>query len=295
MGFRNATSCSCCATEPCDCECPDGGTPAELLIDIPAFGPGQSIGCGICEDLDGLYSLPRGYSSEAYFTPINGETFRCSWAYESDIMGPYYCGNYEPIYYFRQIIEARTFCAYQKDGHIYTNWEKPEGATLVGRAFEVIMRLQALWSRIYLEYPEDCYSVNIKDPTDDFFSCAYGVYNLMPSNGYDPSYCCNDPYNIDGENTTTYDCDYCLPNDVIIHGIGQCGGQAYGKWVWRSIFSTNRKCLTFEEGFRLVDDQEEIERRQITSWRNRRKLSEDECKVVVPLCDAPIVINVEGV
>lgn len=309
MGFRNATSCSCCAQEPCACYCPDIDAALDLIIDIPNFGPGAGIACGMCEDLDGLFSLAYG---QPFFTPriayLPG--LGCYYQYLGDLRGSYYCGDYEPIYFNQQMIEARTFCAYEKDGHIYDDTQaKPDGAKLIGRAIEVMYTLAVFWNQIYWPLSEYCYTVNTAYPLTRQEACEMSLYGAVGIGSVIGNYCCGyDPYdpnfiptinNIDPSLTTIYNCDYpspfCNQNIGAGEGMGAdvCVGGAFGCWLWRTIISQKANCWKSPLSLSLVTDEEELSRRYISSWRNRRDLSETVCKVISPLCDAPNVITVE--
>jgi hypothetical protein len=184
-------------------------------------------------------------------------------------------------------LDARTYCAYEKDGVIYDT--NIEGSRLVGRAIEVRLKLSiSIW---YAGYGGCGF---IKDPTFDremqkFYGCLdlynnsilypdeYGV--MVPGVSYGDSYdfCCvydhpYDPYPLG-------DCTMYGAYDDLGYG----ANYADLVFVWRTINSLNHECAGQLETLRFVPEE---------SYSYRYYEDGGSCQRH-ELCDAPGVITWE--
>ena len=306
MGFRNATSCSCCAKEPCDCECPDTSPETvigDAIVTIDGFTAGSEYECGLCQNLNGEFGLVPGggqtiifgSAGECLFDPTMASSMTCLGSYGTLLAGGFggagqgffFCGEYEPLLYAEMKLAGRTYCAYEKDGKIYRDDTKPEGAKLIGRAIEIRLLITGIPVGIYVPGDYNCYSIELPGSlyktTFDLCYAATSPYGFG-------ELCCSTPIDVYSTlGTCLYDCGFSLD----LACIDPACFIAYGFWSWRTILSTKRKCHGLNESLKLITDEEELSREYLfLNRRLRTPIGQDNCQSFT-LCNPPSSIKLE--
>ena len=263
MGFRNAPSCSCCNLPPCYCECEGDLYKSweryvEVEFDLTAASGTND--CGTCQFVSGDYIL--NFYAGDFTDPVKGY---CNYRYKAVDFNQVACDSFYVTPLVSWIyqastsiqIDARTYCAYLKDGKIYD--EEVEGSKLVGRAFEV--RLQIVARFYIVQYGDVCSPFYVTVP-GYAFEPSPGVIIIVPDTVYDScetlyfeggidpelyNTCCLyepqfEPFPFGDCNAKVYEIQepYLLPGEQYTTGT-----QEYIKalYVWRTINSTESKCI----------------------------------------------------